>query len=39
VRSERHNKRGDVLRHPRDGYFVVGIDSIKSALYADLRRV
>jgi phage terminase large subunit GpA-like protein len=38
VRSEKHNKRGDVLRHPRDGYFTVGIDSIKSGLFADLAK-
>jgi terminase, large subunit len=38
VKSEKHSKRGDVLRHPRDGYFTVGIDSIKSGLYADLAK-
>jgi hypothetical protein len=38
VKSEKHGKRGDVLRHPRDGYFTVGIDSIKSALFADLSK-
>jgi phage terminase large subunit GpA-like protein len=38
VRSEKHNKRGDVLRHARDGYFTVGIDSIKSGLFADLAK-
>ena len=38
VKSEKHNKRGDVLRHPKDGYFVVGIDSIKSGLFADLAK-
>jgi phage terminase large subunit GpA-like protein len=38
VRSEKHNKRGDVLRHPRDGYFTVGVDSIKSGLMADLAK-
>jgi phage terminase large subunit GpA-like protein len=38
VKSEKHNKRGDVLRHPRDGYFTVGIDSIKSGLFADLAK-
>jgi terminase, large subunit len=38
VRSEKHSKRGDVLRHPRDGYFVVGVDSIKSGLFADLAK-
>jgi terminase, large subunit len=38
VKSEKHSKRGDVLRHPRDGYFTVGIDSIKSGLFADLTR-
>jgi terminase, large subunit len=38
VKSEKHGKRGDVLRHPRDGYFTVGIDSIKSGLFADLAK-
>lgn len=38
VKSEKHNKRGDVLRHPRDGYFTVGIDSIKSQLFVDLSK-
>jgi terminase, large subunit len=38
VKSEKHNKRGDVLRHPRDGYFTVGIDSIKSSLFVDLSK-
>ena len=38
VKSEKHGKRGDVLRHPRDGYFVVGIDSIKSQLFVDLSK-
>jgi terminase, large subunit len=38
VKSERHNKRGDVLRQPRDGYFTVGIDSIKSQLFVDLSK-
>jgi phage terminase large subunit GpA-like protein len=38
VKSERHGKRGDVLRHPRDGYFTVGIDSIKSQLFVDLAK-
>jgi Phage terminase large subunit (GpA) len=27
-----------VLRHPRDGYFTVGIDSIKSGLFTDLAK-
>jgi phage terminase large subunit GpA-like protein len=38
VKSEKHGKRGDVLRHPRDGYFTVGIDSIKSQLFVDLSK-
>jgi phage terminase large subunit GpA-like protein len=38
VKSEKHGKRGDVLRHPRDGYFTVGIDSIKSQLFVDLAK-
>jgi phage terminase large subunit GpA-like protein len=38
VKSERHGKRGDILRSPRDGYFVVGIDSIKSQLFVDLAK-
>jgi terminase, large subunit len=38
VKSEKHNKRGDVLRHPKDGYFTVGIDSIKSQLFVDLSK-
>ena len=38
VKSEKHGKRGDVLRHPRDGYFTVGIDSIKSSLFVDLSK-
>jgi phage terminase large subunit GpA-like protein len=38
VKSERHGKRGDVLRHPRDSYFTVGIDSIKSSLFIDLSK-
>jgi phage terminase large subunit GpA-like protein len=38
VKSERHGKRGDILRSPRDGYFTVGIDSIKSSLFVDLSK-
>ena len=38
VKSEKHDKRGDVLRHPRDGYFTVGVDSIKSQLFVDLAK-
>jgi phage terminase large subunit GpA-like protein len=38
VKSEKHGKRGDVLKHPRDGYFTVGIDSIKSQLFVDLSK-
>jgi phage terminase large subunit GpA-like protein len=38
VKSEKHGKRGDVLKHPRDGYFTVGIDSIKSQLFIDLAK-